>query len=410
MTTSAGLAAIAQPVRNDAATTPEPLSSLPPHRHLLSGKALNIARGYGTALLFVAIALAATLLLRHLFLHPFFLLFFAAVMATSWFGGSGPGLFSVLLSTLAVEYFLVPPFYSFTVSTAEEAYFISFIICAFLASWVSSVKKMSEEGLKAARNELEIRVAERTSALERSNAELQESERRIAHLSRVLSMGELSSSIAHEVNQPLTGVVTNGHACLEWLSAAPPNLDEARAAASRIIQDGTRAGAVLQSIRAMFKNETVAEDAVDLNGLIRDLLVLLRDQAARQRVVVRAHLDPRLPAVRGDRVQLQQVVLNLILNAIDAMSETDDRPRELILSSQRNESQEILIQVEDTGMGLDSETAEKIFSPFFTTKPEGIGMGLCISRSIVEAHEGRLWAGTRTQGGAIFQFTLPVGS
>lgn len=367
-------------------------------------------RGYGISLVFVGAALGASLLLQHSFAHPFFLLFFAAVMSSSWIGGTGPGMFSVLLSTLAVGYFLVPPYYSFTISAAEESYFVSFIVCAFVASWVSSVKRQSEQALKQARDLLEIRVAERTAQLEKSNADLQERERRLTHLSRILSLGELTSSIAHEVNQPLTAVVTYGHACVEWLSANPPNVEEGRKAAQRIIQDGTRAGAVLQSIRTMFKKETVVEDALDMNAVIRDLTVFLRDEAARQHVSLRTDLLFDLPPVQGDRVQLQQVVLNLMLNAMDAMGEITDRPRELIVSSRRAGLGEILIRVEDSGVGLSPQTAENIFHPFFTTKPQGIGMGLSISRSIVEAHEGRLWATPRPLGGAIFQFTLPIGS
>ena len=371
---------------------------------------MTATRGYAIAFLLVSVALGATLLLQHLFAHPFFLLFFAAVMSSSWIGGTGPGLFSVLLSTVAVGYFLVPPSYSFTISAAEESYFISFILCAFGAPWVSLVKKQSEEALKQARDLLEIRVAERTAQLEKSNAELQERERRLAHLSRILSLGELTSSIAHEVNQPLTAVVTYGHACIELLSTDSPDIEEARRAAQRIIQDGTRAGAVLQSIRAMFKKETVVEDALGMNDVIRDLTMFLRDEALRQQVSLRTDLSSDLHSVRGDRVQLQQVVLNLMLNAMDAMSGITDRPRELIVSSCRGNQGEILIRVEDTGVGLSPKTAEKIFHPFFTTKAQGIGMGLSISRSIVEAHEGRLWATPRPSGGAIFQFTLPIGS
>jgi C4-dicarboxylate-specific signal transduction histidine kinase len=390
----------------DGGVSPAIRPSLKPHLRRWTAA----MRGYGISLLLVAAALGASLLLQHSFAHPFFLLFFAAVMSSSWIGGNGPGLFSVLLSTLAVGYFLVPPYYSFTISAAEESYFVSFIVCAFVASWVSSVKRHSEQVLKQARDLLEIRVAERTAQLEKSNADLQERERRLTHLARILSLGELTSSIAHEVNQPLTAVVTYGHACVEWLSANPPNVEEGRKAAERIIQDGTRAGAVLQNIRAMFKKETVVEDALDMNAVISDLTVFLRDEAARQNVSLRTDLLSDLPRVRGDRVQLQQVVLNLMLNAMDAMIGIDDRPRELMVSSRRGSVAEVLIRVEDSGVGLSPQTAENIFHPFFTTKAHGIGMGLSISRSIVEAHEGRLWATPRPSGGAIFQFTLPIGS
>ena len=498
--------------------------------------AKSLMRRYGLALFFVAVALATTLLLQHLFPYPFLFLFFAAVMTSAWFGGTAPGLFAVLISTLVVDYFFISPFYSFAVKAEEAAYFAAFIACSLVASWVSSFKKKDEETLKETRDQLEVRVAERTAELEKSNTELRESERQIrlltevipqqiwsgtpegsieycnqrlldyvgrategmqgeglletihpedrdsfrqswrealstgnpfegewrlrgsdgqyrsfitrcvplrdakgktirwygtstdienrktteqalmrtqaalAHLSRVLTMGELTSSIAHEVDQPLTAVVTNGHACLEWLSQDPPHLEEARQAAERIIKDGTRAGAVLGRIRALFKKEAPVKDWLDMNEVIQELTIFLRDEALRQGISIRTELTPDLPKVRGDRVQLQQVVLNLIMNGIDAMRGTTGPPKEILISSRKKTSMEILIRVEDCGVGLSSELAKQIFNPFFTTKPQGIGMGLSISRSIVESHQGRLWAVPRPSGGAIFQFTVPIAS
>jgi C4-dicarboxylate-specific signal transduction histidine kinase len=231
----------------------------------------------------------------------------------------------------------------------------------------------------------------------------------LAHLSQVLSMGELAASIAHEVNQPLTAVVANGHACVGWLSASPPNLDKTRQTVERIIQEGTRAGAVLGRIRALFKKEAAARDWLDMNEVIHEIIVFVRDEAHRRHVSIRAELFPSLPKVQGDRVQLQQVVLNLVMNGLDAMAETSDRAKELLVRTRR-EASDVVIQVEDSGVGLDLESAEKIFEPFFTTKPDGIGMGLSISRSIVESHEGRLTGVTGPSGGAIFQFVLPIRS
>ena len=354
----------------------------------------------GIALFLVAAAFVPTLLLQRLFPYPFLFLFFGAVMASAWFGGTAAGLFAVLLSTLLVEYFFVPPFYSFSIGTTAEAYFAAFVVCALVASWVSSAKKKSEEALEEALDQLEIRVSERTAELLKTQGEL-------AHLSQVLSMGELTASIAHEINQPLTAVVTHGHACIEWLSASPPNLEKTRQTVERIIQDGTRAGAVLSRIRALFKKEAPAKDWLDINEVIHELTTFLRDEALRRRIAIRTDLVPGLPKIKADRVQLQQVVLNLMMNGMDAMAETADRPRELLISA-RAEGAEVVVRVVDSGIGLDAETAEKIFNPFFTTKPHGIGLGLSISRSIVEGHEGRLWASPRGSGGAIFQFTLPV--
>jgi C4-dicarboxylate-specific signal transduction histidine kinase len=321
-------------------------------------------------------------------------------MVSAWFAGVVGGFFAVLASTLLIDYFFVPPVHSFSVNASGEAYFIAFVLCALVASWISSAMRKSEEALKTALDQLEVRVSERTAELMKTQAEL-------AHLSQVLSMGELAASIAHEINQPLTAVVANGHACVEWLSASPPNLEKTRQTVERIIQEGTRAGAVVRRIRALFQKEVAARDLLDMNEVIRELIVFVRDEAIRRHIAIRADLSPRLPKVTGDRVQLQQVVLNLVMNGLDAMDDTSDRVKELLMRT-RLEASEVVVQVEDTGIGLDPESAEKIFQPFFTTKPHGIGMGLSISRSIIEAHEGRLTGMPRPSGGATFQFALPI--
>jgi C4-dicarboxylate-specific signal transduction histidine kinase len=289
---------------------------------------------------------------------------------------------------------------------------------------VSASKKKSEEVLTEARDQLEFRVSERTAELRKSNAELRRSieehrkaqqalmttQAELAHLSRVFTMGELTSSIAHEVNQPLTAVVTHGHACVEWLSANPPELREARQSAERIIQDGTRAGKVLGHIRSLFKKEAPVRDWLNMNDVIEELTMFLRGEALNHRVLLRTDLAADLPSVRGDRVQLQQVVLNLIMNGIEATRGKADRGKEIWIRTRSEGTAGIRIVVEDSGVGLGPEIAEKIFQPFFTTKDQGIGMGLSISRSIVESHAGRLWADPRPSGGAVFQFTVPVGS
>jgi signal transduction histidine kinase len=223
-------------------------------------------------------------------------------------------------------------------------------------------------------------------------------------------MGELTASIAHEVNQPLAAIVTYGHACLEWLSTNPPTLDEARQAARQIIQDGTRAGTVLSRIRAFFKKEFPAKQLLDMNEVIEELAIFLRDEAKTRHIILRTELAPGLPNVRGDRVQLQQVLLNLVMNGMDAVGETPEARKEIFVRSRRYDKDKIIVIVEDSGTGVSAEIAEKIFDPFFTTKPKGMGMGLSISRSIVESHEGQLWAAAQPSGGAIFQFTIPISS
>jgi signal transduction histidine kinase len=361
---------------------------------------LKFLRRVGVSLLSVGLAFTLTTLLQPLFPYPFLFLFFGAVMASAWFGGTAGGLLAVMLSTIIVEYFFVPPLHSFSISTTAEAYFLAFVLCALAASWISSAKKKSEVALQEAFDNLEVRVSERSAELLKTQTEL-------AHLSRVLSMGELTASIAHEINQPLTAVVTHGHACLEWLSADPPNLEKTRHTIERIIQDGTRAGATISRVRALFKKEALVKDWLDVNEVVHELTIFLRDEATRRGILVHTDLVPGLPKVKADRVQLQQVLLNLIVNGMDAMDDVANHRKELVISA-RVEDANMIVRVEDSGKGLDAQNANKIFTPFFTTKPHGIGLGLSLSRSILEAHEGRLSASPRTSGGTTFQFTLPI--
>ena len=384
----------------------------------------SILRQYRISLFFVAVAFVSTLLLQRIVPYPFPFLFFAAVMISAWFGGTGVGLFAVVASTATVDYFFIPPFHSFAITATNGTYFAAFVVCALVANWVSAAKKQDEEALREARDELEIRVTERTADLQRSNSELRKSiqqheeaqqdlmttQAELARLARILTMGELTASIAHEVNQPLTAVVNSGNACLEWLRAQPPNLDEARQAAETVVQSGTRAGAVMSRIRALFQQRAPSKNWFDVNEAIQELVVLLQQEAANNRITIRTELSAELPLIRGDRIQLQQVVLNLMMNGIDAMRDMREHSKEILVVSRKENSSGIRIAVEDCGAGISPETAEKIFEPFFTTKPEGIGMGLSISRSIVESHEGRLWAMPRPAGGSIFQFTIPTGA
>ena len=495
-----------------------------------------VIRPYGTAAALVGGAFLATLLIRGLFPYPFLFLFFAAVMASAWLGGTGPGLFAVALSTVVVGYYFVPPYDQFAINTTDASFFGAFVLCSIAASWVSASKKKSEEALREARDELGIRVSERTAELQASNAELRQRERQLrlltevipqqiwsgtpdgtidycnhrlleyigrsleeiqdgrfmdtihpddredfrqhwlraleagapfegewrvrhaegdyrlffmrgvplrqtegkpvrwyatntdiedrksaeqaltrahaelAHLSRALTMGELTSSIAHEINQPLTAVVAHGHACVEWLSAETPNISEAQRSAQRIIADGTRAGAVIKRIRSLFKKEVPARDSLDMNEVIQELTVFLHQDAMSNKVNLRTELALDLPQVTGDRVQLQQVVLNLLVNAMDALRGKPFGPREIVIRSAFENGRHIVITVEDNGPGIAIDLAEKVFRPFFTTKENGIGMGLAISYSIVESHGGRLSAAPRPSGGAIFQFTVPLGN
>lgn len=244
---------------------------------------------------------------------------------------------------------------------------------------------------------------------ERKQAEegLRQAKADLAHVSRVSSMGELTASLAHEVKQPIAAAITDANTCLRWLSRDQPDVEEARAAASRIVQDGRRADEIVKRLSLLFKKETLQRELVDLNEIIREMMLLLHSEAIQFAVLVRTELAADLPQVMGDRVQLQQVLMNLMMNSIDAMKNVDGT-RELTIQSQRAENGQVLISVSDTGVGLPPQQADQIFNAFFTTKPHGTGMGLRISRSIVESHGGRLWAADNSPRGARFAFTLPT--
>jgi PAS domain S-box-containing protein len=257
---------------------------------------------------------------------------------------------------------------------------------------------------------------------------LREAQTELAHVSRVTIMGELAASIAHEVSQPLAGIVTNANASLRWLAGDSPNLAEARDATRRIIRDGYRAGDVIAHMRALFKKTPAAKEPVGMNEVIREVLILTGPELQKNRVTLRTQFADDLPIVIGDKIQLQQVILNLLLNGIEAMKGIAEGQRELRISSRKvteilseaakaviegayltePESTSVLISVQDSGPGLDATELQRAFEPFYTTKPLGMGMGLAISRSIIEAHNGRLWATTDAPRGATFQFTLPV--
>jgi C4-dicarboxylate-specific signal transduction histidine kinase len=241
----------------------------------------------------------------------------------------------------------------------------------------------------------------------RAEEALRQAQADLAHVTRVTTMGELTASLAHEVNQPIAAAVTNANTCLRWLTRDHPDVGEARAAAMRIVKDGTRAADIVSRIRLLFKKGAPQRELVDINEVIRAMIVLLRGEATRYSILVRAELATDLPQVTGDRVQFQQVLMNLMINGIDAMKEADGT-RELSIKSQPVENEQLLVSVSDTGVGLPPQQADQIFNAFFTTKPHGTGMGLRISRSIIESHGGRLWAADNSPRGASFCFTLPI--
>ena len=484
---------------------------------------------YGLAVVSVAVALLITKSLeQYTDITP---LFYGAIVISAWFGGMGPGLLAVALATIAIDYNFVEPLYTFDLGPKHISFLIVFGVLAVFTSWMSSKRRQSEEDLRQARDELDMRVQERTKELRQANEVLREranlldlthdtvivrdmndvitfwnrgaeerygwtrqeaigrishdinqttfpaplseinaeltrtgrwegellhtrrdgtvmtvasrwalqrdeqgnpvavletnndiTERKraeealqrvqteLAHATRVMTLGELTASIAHEVNQPLAAIVTNGNACLRWLGGAQPNFVEARSAVERIIKDGYRASEVIARVRALVTKAPPRNDLVDLNDIIVEVLALAQNQARRNYVVLKRELAADLPPVLGDRVQLQQVVLNLVINALEAIAKNKQGERELTVSSGKDEANNVIVAVRDTGAGIDPANLDRLFDAFFTTKPDGMGMGLAISRTIIESHGGRLTATPNSPKGSVFQFTLPPGS
>ena len=256
---------------------------------------------------------------------------------------------------------------------------------------LQETRLLSQQKLIAA--ELDQRVAQRTAEL--------------AHVAGVLSLGTLAASIAHELNQPLSGIITNAGTCLRMLAADPPNVDGARETARRTIRDGNRASEVIARLRALYGKKDPTTESVDLNEATQEVLALTLSELQRGRVVLRQELADDLPLVTGDRVQLQQVILNLIRNAADAMSDVEDRPRHLLIRTERDNDDRVRLTVQDAGVGFDPQAADKLFESFYSTKNDGMGIGLSVSRSIIDSHHGRLWATLNDGPGAAFSFSIP---
>jgi C4-dicarboxylate-specific signal transduction histidine kinase len=346
-------------------------------------KVLSKLQSYGLAIISCGVALAVAWPIEAP--SSCFLL---AVTVSSLFGGLGPGLLAVALSALAFDHFFLwrtlPP----TRESATFLRFVVFLIATLLLTALMEIKRRVEES--GTRTQEALRLAQSD----------------LAHVNRVTTMGELTASLAHEVNQPIAAAVTDANTCLRWLNRDYPDLEEAREAASRVVKDATRAVEIISRTRLLFKKVNPQWESVDLNEIIREMVALMSGEPARYSISVRTELAADLPQVMGDRVQLQQVLMNLMMNSIDAMK--DVVGRELTLQSQSGDDGEVLISVSDTGVGLPPQQADQIFNAFFTTKAHGTGMGLRISRTIVESHGGRLWASDNSPRGASFCFTLPI--
>ena len=376
--------------------------------------------GYVVAGMSVALAAVITLKLGPVIKHTA-TLFFCSVMLSSWFGGLGPGVFGALLSVIALDYYFIPPLYALGISLEEAPDMVAFLATALFISWLSGEQKRAKESLRHARDELDTKVQERTAELKRANEQLQSeiaereaaeeglmrAQAEIARIARITTMGELVASIAHELNQPLGSIVTSGDACLRWLTAKPPNLEEVRQAVEAIIRDGTRASSVLVRIRGLLRRGERLRERSDINDIINEVIALSHGELRRNGAFLRTELSGNLPPIVVDRVLLQQVILNLIMNAVDAMRGVSNATRVLRIRTEKQSSGSIVVLVQDSGVGLDPKHSSRVFEAFYTTKTDGIGMGLTISRSIIEAHGGRLWAVANDGPGSTFCFTLP---
>ena len=309
----------------------------------------------------------------------------AAVVAISFLGDY---LTSIALSFVAVgclTYFFAPPIFSFRVDEEKDilALIVFLVTSIVITSVAAKIRKMSEVELLQTRAEL-------------------------ARYGRVAILGELTASIAHELNQPLAGLVSSGDACRGWLSQQPPNIDRANQSLNRIIRDADRARTVVDRVRGLAKNSPPQKAPVNIRDAIRDVVLITRDEVERSQIKLESQFAEDLVFVWADRIQFQQVCLNLIVNAIEALKNIDGSPRKLTITTERSASEHVLVTVADNGDGISSKNLENIFSAFYTTKPEGMGMGLAISRSIVEAHGGQLSASANVPNGAKFQFTMPL--
>jgi C4-dicarboxylate-specific signal transduction histidine kinase len=308
-----------------------------------------------------------------------------AVVLLSLISGFVGSVVLSLVAVLSLDYFFVAPLFSLTFGSLDDLVAaIAFLTTSIIITGLMArLRKIAEE-------------------------ELQQTRADLARFARVATVGELTASIAHEVNQPLAGVVSSGHACLRWLASEPPNVDKAILSANRMIRDANRTSEVIQRVRKLVKNTPPQMSPLNVNEAIEEIVILCRNEIEQNRISLKTQLPPDLPLVYADRVQLQQVFINLIVNAIDALKAVSAGPREVSVTTEKDKASGVLASVRDSGVGLDAEKLQHIFEAFHTTKSEGMGMGLTISRSIIEAHGGRLWATPNKPRGATFQLTLPA--
>lgn len=375
------------------------------------------ASRYAASLALVAVALCLTLLLQQFESgRPTLTLFFAAIVVAAWLGGVGPGCVATAAALPAGFYFYTKPLHTVAITTDNVMLFVFFVTCAMAGGLVSTRQRGMRDSLDRAHSELAFKAialsstndALRIEMTERRRAELALADTRakLAHSARLMALGELTASIAHEINQPLAAVATNANCCLHWLEPAHFDLAEAREAAAEVVQDSTRANEVIRRIRAMARGVPPERGPVDLNAVVREALALVDAELRHNGVETRLALAKDLPTVPGDALQLQQVVLNVVLNAVDAMKETTARLLELRTAGDRMGT--VVLTASDTGLGFGEREPNSVFDAFVTTKPDGMGLGLSICRTIVEGHGGHMSAREAMPRGAVIETVLPV--
>jgi C4-dicarboxylate-specific signal transduction histidine kinase len=305
--------------------------------------------------------------------------FLLAAMVSSLYGGRGPGYLTVFVSSFLFDFFFLLPRFHFIHSRESYLRLTVFIAAMILATELIAARRRAEESLR----QTQVKLSQAT---------------------QIATLSEFSASVIHEISQPLSAMVANGQTCVRWLALDPPNLADAKAAAERIVRDGKDAGGIIKGLRALFRRSPMQKEPVDLRQLVNEVVSLIRGRAEREKITVEVQLPKDLPRVVGDRIQLQQVLMNLVLNAMESMHIVTDRPKTLAIHSVEQDGM-VLTEIRDQGVGIAD--FNKAFDTFFTTKENGMGMGLSICKSIVTAHEGRLWGSPGPGAGTVFSFTIP---
>ena len=373
--------------------------------------------GYGVAFLSVAASLLVAQLHFNLHTAPASL-FLCAIMFTAWIGGLRAGVLAMALALLSFKYYFLAPVHSLALDSGEIPRLAVFMLAGVFVLAITEAQRRSEAKLRKTGRELQANIED----LNRTQQALHKAQAELTHMTRLTTIGEMTASIAHEVNQPLTAVVNNANACISLLDPAPqrpgdggPNgasrLEEVREALGEIVDDAERASAVIVRVRQLAKRAPIEKSLLNLKNVVNDVLTLARYESVTRRVTIRTELPQDLPPVSGDRVQLQQVLLNLVMNGMDAMNSVPEEKRILLVFGKLETRAGVpaaILCVQDAGVGLKAEEMNRLFEPFYTTKPQGMGMGLAISRSIVEAHGGSLWTEANQGPGATFLISLPA--